>query len=310
MQEFSCHEKLMGSDFQLALVMENEKDAMELLQMGVNEIKRLEKLLSEFLPKSETTRINELAYQKFIKIDKECFQLIERSLAISQMTQGCFDISVSPLKKMYRFDNQEFKMPPPHLIKENLANVGYQKIKLNAENQSIYFSNKNLKISFAAIGKGYASDVVKKIWQREGVTSGYINASGDLNAFGKKVDGTPYKVGIANPENLSQMLFYVPLENASVATSGDYVQHFIYKGKKFSHNINPHTGLPLTGIKSVTVFSPSAELSDALATAIYVKGVKAGIGFANQLPQTHSVIVDENNKLFFTKNIKYEEVTI
>ena len=310
MREFSVQCKLMGSAFELCVVHENEGKANEFLQLGIDEIKRIELLLSEFLPDSETSKINRKAGLAPLIVEEECFDLMDRCLAISKLTKGNFDISISPLKKLYLFKNVKCEFPDTQLIKKVLQSIGYQKIMLNKEKRSVSFANEKLKISFAAIGKGYASDKVKKMWLKEGVTSGYINASGDLSAFGKKSDGTQWKIGIANPENPSQKLFYIPVNNASVATSGDYEQFFMHNGNRYSHTINPRTGIPLTGLKSVSVFSPGAELSDALATAIYVMGSKKGIEFVNQLPQTHTIIIDDKNDLFFSKNLQYEQTTV
>ena len=310
MQEFSIQCKLMGSIFKLAVVTENEKRGNELLNLGIDEIKRIENLLSEFLPHSETSKINNHSWEEPLVIDKECFELIERCLHISQLSKGCFDITVSPLKKIYSFKNQQFKMPSSRLIQETLEKVGYKKIHINKEKSTLFFDHKELNISFSAIGKGYASDRVKKLWIEQGVNSGYINASGDLNAFGLKPDGTQWKIGIANPDERNKILLYVNLNHVSVATSGDYEQFFLYQGKRYSHNINPHTGLPLSGIKSVTVFSPSAELSDALATAIYVLNKNEGIKFANLLPQTHCIIIDSENKFYFSDKLEYEKNTL
>ena len=310
MKTFKVNCKLMGSAFELALVHNHEKKANELLQIGIQEIKRIETLLSEFLPHSITSQLNEKAHIKPIVIDEECFELIKRSMAISELTEGCFDITVSPLKKLYAFKNTQFEMPPQSKIQETLKSVGYSKIKLNKRDRSVYFNHPQLKISFAAIGKGYASDQVKKIWLDQNVTAGYINASGDLNAFGKKPDGAQWKIGIAHPDQQSEMMLYVPIDNASIATSGDYEQFFMFQGVRYSHNINPNNGMPLTGIKSVSVFSPSAELSDALATAIYVMGSKKGNDFVNQLPQTHAIIIDEKNEVFLSHKLNYEEANI
>ena len=306
MKEFKVSSKLMGSVFHLGILSHNEVEAKRILQLGIDEIKRIEKLLSEFLPDSETSKINQIASHQAIVIQEECFALIERSLAISALTKGAFDISVGPLKKLYDFKNSNFQMPLKSSIKKTLRRVGYQKIKLNHTDKTIRLNQKNMHLSFAAIGKGYASDRVKRMWQVAGVNSGYINASGDLNTFGTTAEGEAWKIGISNPENPSKTLLYLPLHNASVATSGDYEQHFWYQGQRFSHNLNPYTGRPLTGIKSVTVSSPSAELSDALATAVYVKGIKEGIAFINQLPDTHVLIIDDKNQIHFSKNIQYE----
>ncbi len=310
MKEYLVHSNLMGSAFELCVVDEKEKRAQELLQLGIDEIRRIENLLSEFLPGSETSKINQRAGLESTIIDNECFGLIERCQAISKLTRGNFDITTSNLKKLYLFKNEQFKVPLKEVVKETLRSVGYEKIKLIKQKKSIHFTNKSTTISFAAIGKGYASDKVKQMWLKEGIHSGYINASGDLNAFGKKSDGSQWKIGISNPENPLNKLFYIPVDNASVATSGDYQQFFINNGVRYSHNINPHTGLPLTGIKSVSVFSPGAELSDALATAVYVMGSKDGIEFVNQLPKTHAIIIDDKNDVFFSKNLQYEQAKV
>jgi thiamine biosynthesis lipoprotein len=309
MKEFSVNQKLMGTAFTLGLLAEKETQANQWLEMGVNEIKRIENLLSEFMPSSETTNINRHASLKPVKTDPECFELIKRCCHISELTKGDFDITVSPLKGLYQFKNAQFEMPEKEVINKVLQSVGFKNIALDSNETSVRFRHPQTKISFAAIGKGYASDQVKKLWLENGVKSGYINASGDLNAFGYKADGKAWKIGIANPDDKNKMLLFVPLPNSSVATSGDYEQYFIFKNRRYSHNLNPHNGMPLSGIKSVTVFSPAAELSDALATAIYVKGVVRGIAFTNQLPQTHCIIIDDKNKIFFSDRLNYETVS-
>lgn len=298
----------MGSQFSLGIVHQDELFARRMLQQGVDEIKRIEDLLSEFLPNSETSKINSTAHTKPVIVSWECFDLISRSRRISQLTEGCFDITVSPLKRIYSFKNGHFTMPEDHIIKEVKNQTGYKNLDLNEKEYAVSFTKSGMRISFAAIGKGYASDRVKKMWISQGVRSGYINASGDLNAFGQKANGDPWQIGIADPDNKNRILLKIPVSNVSVATSGDYEQHFIHNGVRYSHNIDPHSGFPISGIKSVSVFSPAAELSDALATAVYVKGVKEGIYFVNQLPKTHAIIIDENNKIYFSKDLQYERV--
>jgi thiamine biosynthesis lipoprotein len=298
----------MGSAFTLGVVADSEQQGTDLLQIGIKEIQRIEALFSEFLPASVLSLINQKGFEQPVVLSEECFALLQRCMHISELTEGDFDITTKPLKALYQFKNQEFVMPSQASIKTALQAVGFQKILLSATNQTIQFTHPQMCISVAAIGKGYASDKVKQVWQRLGVQSGFVNASGDLSTFGKNTDGSVWKVAIANPQNPAEALMYVPLENSAVATSGDYEQHFIWQGRRYSHNLNPHDGLPITGIKSVSVFSPSAELSDALATAVYVKGVQKGIHFVNQLPQTHSIIIDENDQVYFSQKIKYEKV--
>lgn len=304
MKIYTESQKLMGSAFTLGVVCASEATARTLLASGIAEIVRIEQLLSEFLPGSETDRINTHKGDTPLLIDRECFDLISRCRDISRLSQGDFDITIGPLKKLFRFKNETFRMPEQDLIRQALVQVGYQKLQLQPETSAIRFSVNDMKISFAAIGKGYAADRVKQLWLQSGLASGYINASGDLCAFGKKPDGSDWNIGIADPDSPDRMLLYVPLNNAAVATSGDYEQHFVWNGKRYAHNVNPHTGMPLSGIKSVSIFSPSAELSDALATAVFVKGVKKGLDFINQLPRTHGIIIDENNHIYGSKQLQ------
>ena len=299
---------LMGCSFELGIIEKDKQKAYALLDEGADEIRRIENLLSEFKPESLVSSVNRNAGIRAIKINQELFRLLDRSLKISKLSRGYFDITIGPLKKLYTFSKDRFNFPDKKIISEALKRTGFQKVILNEKASSVFLSEKNMEISFAANGKGYAADAVKKLWQKKGVQAGYINASGDLTAFGRNAKGDAWKIGIANPDNRMQILFYVPLINASVATSGDYEQYFIADGKRYSHTLNPMTGMPLQGIKSVSVFSPSAELSDALATAIYVMGINKGLSFTDQLINTYAIIIDEKNKIHFSKNLVYKEV--
>src|SRR5690606_8858021 len=191
------------------------------------------------------------------------------------LTQGAFDISASVLKKLYNFKGDDFVLPEVNQIKSALSKAGYEKIQLLSHNQ-VFLTEPGMYIGFGGIGKGYAADRVKKLLIEKGVTSGVINASGDLTAWGHRPDGSPWKVGIADPESPSQAMLWIPVDHTSVATSGDYERYFEINGERYSHTIDPKNGKPVKGVKSVTIVSPSAELSDALATAVFVMGPEVG----------------------------------
>jgi thiamine biosynthesis lipoprotein len=305
MDEFRLVEKLMGSAFELIIVDCDKIRAQQLLEEGRDEIKRLENLLTEFDQSSFTSLLNENAGIKPVQVDPEVYQLIQRCINLSKLTQGTFDITVGPLKKLYNFKNEDFVFPEKSAVKKNLALTGFQHISL-LENHEIFLKKKRMHISFAAIGKGYAADKVKALWLEKGVQNGVINASGDLTVIGRKTGEKPWQIGIANPDSANEVLCFLPLENASVATSGDYEQFFMRNEKRYSHNIDPRTGKPVSGIKSVTVISPGAELCDALATAVYVMGIEVGLHFINQLPQTHCLIITDKNEVFHSRNLNFK----
>jgi thiamine biosynthesis lipoprotein len=302
MTERKVVRKLMGSRFELIVLDEDAEQADFYLQAGIHEIARLEKLLTTFDDGSETALINRNAGVRPVAVSGETYALLTRCIKISELTQGAFDVTVGPLKKLYNFKNSESVAPKPAQIFNALSKIGYQHVHL-LENNHVFLAKHNMEISFSAIGKGYAADCVKKMWVKMGVKNGVINASGDLTVLGCKADGQPWSIGIADPDVTENLICHIPVRHGSVATSGNYEQYFMEKGVRYGHTIDPTTGKPVTGIKSVTMVGPGAELCDALATAVYVMGVEVGMHFIGQLPGTHCLIVDDQNKLFLSPDM-------
>lgn len=293
----------MGSDFELIACGTDEALLPHRLEDGIAEIQRLEYLLTEFDETSETSKINANAGLKAVKTNREVVDLIQRCLQLSQLTQGAFDITSGALKKLYSFKEKKSSWPEASIIAETLRATGYKHITVTADDE-VLLTQKGMRIGFGAVGKGYAADCVKRLWMNAGITSGVVNASGDLCAWGLQPDGTPWKVGIADPDQPDNILMWLPVENAAVATSGNYEQFIERDGIRYSHNIDPITGWPARWLKSVTIVSPSAELSDALATAVTIMGADIGLNFINQLPQVHGVIITAENKILTSAKIK------
>jgi thiamine biosynthesis lipoprotein len=302
MKKYEARKRLMGSDFELIVCGEKEEECSSWLNNGITEIQRLEYLLTAFSDTSETARINLNAGISPVKVEIEVWTLIQRCIHLSGLTQGAFDITSAALKALYSFKHKTVAWPDKQALTKALQKTGYYHIELR-DNHEVYLKRKGMRIGFGAIGKGYAADCVKRLWVNAGVTSGVVNASGDLTAWGLQPDGSPWKIGIANPDHPQQIMMWLPVDNASVATSGNYEQFFDHEGIRYSHNIDPATGLPARFLKSVTIVSPSAELSDALATAVTIMGIEIGMDFVNQLPDVHCIIIDEQNKIFTSEKI-------
>jgi thiamine biosynthesis lipoprotein len=305
MNEYRHQCKLMGSAFELIVGADEQSQADLFLQKGIAEIQRIERLLTEFDDSSLTSLINRESGRNAVAVEKEVYDLIDRCVRISEMTQGAFDITVGPLKQLYKFKKGDYTFPDKVVLKKALNKVGYKNIGLLPGNK-IFLKKEGMRISFAAVGKGYTADKVKQLWTSMGLTSGVVNASGDLTVIGNKVDGSHWQAGIADPDRPECSMLYMPLVHTSAATSGDYEQYFIKDGTRYSHTINPITGYPLTGVKSVTILSPSAELSDALATAVYVMGPDVGMHFIDQIDYAKCILIDNGNCLLFSKNISFE----
>ena len=298
----------MGSDFEITIVEKKESHANYLLDLAIKEISRIEKLISSWDESSQTAQINLNAGIKPIKVDKELFDLISRSLKVSRLSQGAFDISYASLDKVWYFDKEMLKIPSEEEIKKSVSKVGFGDIILNKKNQTIFLKNKGMKIGFGAIGKGYAADMAKLILLKNNVKSGIINASGDLTAWGGKPSGEDWMVAIVNPLNKDKIFSWLPIKNKAVVTSGNYEKFINFNGKLYSHIIDPRTGYPSEGILSVTIFAEKAELADALATSVYVLGEEIGMNLINQLKGIDCIIVNDKNKIIKSKNIEIEKI--
>ncbi len=299
--------KLMGSRFDLSVVAPNETEANSYINLAIEEITRIEKLISEWDTKSQTSAINRNAGIKPVKVDKELFELIKRSIQISKLTQGAFDISFASIDKVWKYDGSMQKLPSEAAIQKSVEKIGYQNIELNEAQQTVFLKLAGMKIGFGAIGKGYAADKAKQVLIEKGVKAGIINASGDLNSWGTQPNGDLWKVGITNPLNKEKVFSWLPIENSAVVTSGNYEKYVTLNGVRYTHIINPKTGYPVVGLNSVTIFSESAELADALATAVFVMGLESGMDFINQLNGIECIIIDADNKIHTSTNIKLNE---
>jgi len=294
----------MGTRFEITLVSTQEA-ANQYLNAAQGEIERIERLISSWDANSQTAEINRQAGIKPVKVAKELYDLIARSIEISKITQGAFDISYAALDPVWFFDGRMKAVPSESERLKSVQNIGFKDLVLNAKEQTVYLPKKGMKIGFGAIGKGYAADATKKLMKSLGVSSGIINASGDLTSWGKKPDGTDWQVGISNPENPAKVFSWFPVRDAAVATSGNYEKYVTLEGKQYSHIMDPRTGIPVSGIKSVTVFAPKAELADAFATAVFIMGIDTGIDTISQLPGMSCIIVDAENNIHHSPNIQW-----
>lgn len=304
MRVFSQSLKLMGNNFTISVVAETETFAQENIDLAIAEIRRIELLFTTYKDDSQTNLINKNAGIKPVIVDKEVFDLIERSIGISKITQGAFDISYGSIdKSLWNFDKSMTSLPPADEAKKMVYLINYNNIVLDRSNYSVFLKEKGMRIGFGGIGKGYAAEMAKKLLMENNVKSGIINASGDLTTWGVQPNGKQWTIGIANPDQPSSAFSYIEISNKAVATSGNYEKYIMIDGKKYSHTIDPKTGLPISGIKSVTIISSNAEFADAMATPIAIMGIKAGLYLINQIPDLYCIIIDDNNTIYTSKNI-------
>ena len=297
--------KLMGNRFQITAVSENEERAVRSIDKAVEEISRIEQLLTTYREDSETSLINRNAGLAPVTVSRETFEIIERSIRISRITQGAFDITYGSVdRRLWNFDTGMKALPDRETARKMVRLINYRNIELDQAHSRVFLKEEGMRIGFGGIGKGYAAERAKWVMMQMGIESGIVNASGDLTAWGHQPDGKPWTIGIANPNEAGKLFSYMNISNMAVATSGNYEKFIFIDGKRYSHTIDPRTGLPVTGIKSVTIITPNAEIADAMATPVMIMGIKAGLDMINQIKDIEAILIDEDDKMYASDHIR------
>ena len=296
--------QLMGSRFELIAIAQDPLLALEAIEAGIAEIHRIEQLISSWDSLSQTSAINQQAGIASVIVDRELFQLIYRAKKVSALTWGAFDISYAAMDNIWKFDGSMKKMPPVDSISKAASKINWQHILLDEKESSVFLKEKGMKIGFGAIGKGYAANRAMMVMKEKNILGGLVNAGGDLIAWGASTNAEGWAIKIADPKNKTQPIAWLNIKDMAIVTSGDYERFFTLDGKRYAHIIDPRTGYPVEGLKSVSVLCPDAELADALATAVFVLGKEEGLRLINQLTGVECLLITDQDQLIPSKNLK------
>jgi thiamine biosynthesis lipoprotein len=297
---------LMGNHFEITAISEDEFLAGSAIEAAAEEIRRIERLLTTFKDDSETNLINRNAGIAPVCVSDETFHIIARSIKISSVTQGSFDITYGSLdKRFWNFDSEMKALPSKEVARKMVKLINYKNIVLDEVNNTVMLKHAGMRIGFGGIGKGYAAEKAKHVMRHMGIKSGVVNASGDLTAWGYQPNGKPWTIGIVKPDGSGEVFSYLNITNMAVATSGNYEKFAVIEGKRYSHTIDPRTGFPVRGIKSVTIITTNAEFADAMATPVMIMGIEAGLCMIDQMNDIEAVLIDDNNRVYTSRNIHF-----
>lgn len=260
----------MGGENEILIQEEDEALAMESLALVRQEVLRIEKKYSRYLPDSVVSLINNSAGKNSIELDPETASLINYASACSLQSDGLFDITSGALRRVWKF--RENKLPDPKQVKEILPLVGWSKIKW--ANPTLNLPLEGMELDFGGIGKEYAVDRAAFILEERGLKNYLVNLSGDIRVSGSSASGQPWSVGITDPRDGVGILGIVSLTSGAVATSGDYERVIEICGKRYSHILNPLTGWPAYGLQSVTVMADSCLIAGSITTTAMLLGEK------------------------------------
>ena len=301
---------LLTSPFEMTVVAKDTVEANQYIDLAIAEVKRVENLVSDWKPETQISQVNQNAGIQPVKVDDEVFQLVKRSIKISKLTDGAFDISYASMDKIWKFDGSMKEMPTAEAIKKSVEKVGFQKIILDEKEKTIFLRDKGMKLGLGGIAQSFIADNIRDLLKSKGCISGIANVSGDIAAWGKQPDGKPWTIGIINPMNKNKIFATFPLVDSSVETSGTYEKYVVFDGIQYSHIINPKTGYPAQGIVSVTVFAKQTEIADGLAKGVFLFGVEAGLNLVNQLKGIECIIVDSKGKIYSSKGIDIKKMSL
>ncbi len=296
---------LMGSHFTFTAVSNDDSLAWRSLRAGLRETQRIDHLFSYWDSTSQVVKINRLAGIRPVVVDQEVFDLIQRTLKISQLSGGAFDITFASGDKIYKFDKQAHaSLPDSATVRNSVRRIGWQKVKLDPATHSVFLPEKGMRINLAGILQGYGVRRAQEIMKKMGIASGLINGSGDVYCWGQQPDGSGWRIAIGDPARPQSVSSWLTVSDMAVVTAGNYEQYFTVGGKYYGHIINPHTGYPATGLRSVTIICPDVELADALDDAVFVLGPVDGLAMINRLKGVSCTLIDDSGQTLVSKGMQ------
>ena len=301
---FTKSAHLMGSHFTFTVVADNDSAGQRALRAGLGEVRRIDKLMSFWDSTSEVVRINRAAGRRPVAVSPETFDLIVRTLNLSRLSGGAFDITFASADKLYKFDRQPHAaLPDSASIRASVRRIGWQKIQLDAAKHTVFLPATGMRINLAGILQGYGLRRAKQVLDKMGIRGGLLNGSGDIYCWGRQADGSLWRVAIGNPDHPNSVAAWVDVTDMAVVTAGNYEQYFTVGGQAYGHIINPHTGYPSVGLRSVTILCPDVELADGLDEVVFVKGPTAGLAFINGLKGVECTLITDDNRTLASRGM-------
>ena len=298
---YSDTQQKMGTRIEIQIWAESEAVARPLIVAGMAEFDQIESWMSTYREDSEISRVNRLAAREPVKVSAELFGIVQRSLELSVLSDGAFDITFDSVGQLYDF--RAGVRPASAEIEKNLPSINYRHVVLDPVNATIRFSQEGTRINLGGIGKGYSCDRVADLLRNAGVQSGRVNAGGDTRLIGDR-QGKPWIMGIRDPDAADSWVTRLALDNEAISTAGDYERFFEEDGVRYHHIINPKTGDSARGVRSVTVIGPDATMTDGLDNAVFILGAERGLALVDATPGYAAVVVDSSRNVRFSKALQ------
>ena len=278
LQRFEFKQPHMGTLFTITLYAPDEMKARTSGEAAFAKIALLDRMMTDYNPESELMRLCRRPVGEPVRVSAELFDILQKSQRMAEISYGAFDVTVGPVVRLWRRARRTKTLPSAEAIARARVAVGWQKLKLDARNKTVTLTAPEMQLDLGGIAKGYAADKALAVMKSLGVPRALVAASGDL-AIGDAPPGERgWRVGIGAPDaGRNELAKNLLLHNTAVSTSGDSEQFVEIGGQRYSHIVNPRTGIGLTERLQVSIVAPRATDTDSFATAVSVLGVERGL---------------------------------
>jgi thiamine biosynthesis lipoprotein len=301
----------MGSELRLTAWTTDPAGARSAFDAVFKEFDRLDALMSVWRAGSDVLRINAAAGERAVPVSADVREALRTAHQISEWTGGKFDVTFGALADIWKFDHdQDNTVPGGDAIRSRLPLIDYRQIAIDEAAGTVFVKRKGMRVHLGGIGKGYAVERAVKIMRRAGLQDFLVQAGGDLYAAGHK-DGRPWRLGIDDPRGPGGRSFAtVDLSDGTFSTSGDYARSFMKDGIRYHHLLDPATGQPARGCRSVTIVADSPLVADGLSTGVFILGPVEGMALIERLPDVEGVIVTAKNEVLVSSGLKDQFVLL
>ena len=293
----------MGTLVTVTAVASDKNMGDRAVQAAFDEIKRLEQLLSTWRSDSELSQVNAEAGHQPVQVSRETVELVVRSIEMTQLTNGGFNIAVGPAMDAWSFTERQ-RIPTGEELQRLKPLVDGTNIQINKQLRTIYLPREGMRIDVGGIGKGYAADRAVEQMKQAGAQGGVVALSGDIKTFGVLPDRNGFPVGIRHPREEGALIAMIDLKDEAISTAGDYERFFERDGVRYHHILDPRTLRPARTCQSVTVIAKEGTVADGLDTGIFVLGPEQGMALVERLPDVEAIIIDDKGKMTVSSGLR------
>jgi thiamine biosynthesis lipoprotein len=297
---FRRDEAIMGTAIHVELWSDDAALAESAIDSVMREMRRIDAAMSPHKETSELSRINREAESRPVPVSDEMFELLARSLAFSQFSNGAFDVTYAAAGHLY--DYRRGVKPTDTELTAARAAIGWRSLQLDRPTRTVRFSKPGMRIDLGGFAKGHAVDNGAAILARQGIQHAIVSAGGDSRLLGDRC-GRPWTIGVRDPRREGEVIALLPLEDVAVSTSGDYERFFDVGAVRCHHLIDPRTGKSPEGVRSVTIVAPDGLTSEALSKTVFVLGATQGLRLVESLPGVDAVVVDTEGRLHYSSGL-------